>query len=102
VSASVAALAGMLLTGQLGAAAPTIGASYLLPAYSAAFLSTTAIRLGRFNPWGALVAVYFLAASITAIELLGASSWFEQIYYGLALMTAIGLARFSSRQGGAA
>lgn len=102
VSAVVAAFAGMLLAGQLGAANPEIGSNYLLPAYSAAFLSTTAIRLGRFNPWGALVAIYFLAAGITAIELLGASSWFEQVFYGLALMTAIGLARFSSRQGAAA
>lgn len=96
ISGVVAASAGMLLAGQLGAANPQIGASYLLPAYSAAFLSTTAIQLGCFNPWGTMVAVYFLATGITAIELLGASSWFAQVFYGAALILAISLARIAT------
>lgn len=102
VSATVAALGGVLLTGQLGAANPQIGADYLLPAYSAAFLSTTAIRLGRFNPWGTMVAVYFLATGITAIELLGVESWVEQVFYGAALIGAISLASVASRARSAA
>jgi ribose transport system permease protein len=101
ISGAVAACAGLLLAGQLGAANPEIGTSYLLPAYSAAFLSTTAVKLGRFNPWGTLIAVYFLAAGITAIELLGVESWVEQVFYGISLMTAISLASFAARTPGA-
>jgi ribose transport system permease protein len=97
VSATVAAIGGVLLTGQLGAADPQIGSAYLLPAYSAAFLSTTAVRLGRFNPLGTMIAVYFLATGITAIELLGVESWVEQVFYGAALMGAVSLASLAAR-----
>ena len=48
----VSAGAGVLYAGTTGAADPTSGISFLLPAYAAAFLGATAITPGLFNPWG--------------------------------------------------
>jgi len=98
----VAALAGVVLTGTLGAANPRIGLAYLLPAFSAAYLGSTVISPGRFNAWGTFVAVYFLVTGITGLELLGLSGWISDVFYGASLVLAITfshlLAQFQERR----
>jgi ribose transport system permease protein len=89
-SALLAAVAGALYVGTTGAADPTSSQSFLLPAFAAAFLGATCISPGRFNPWGALVAVYFLVTGITGLQLLGASSFVQDLFYGGALLTGVG------------
>jgi ribose transport system permease protein len=88
-----AAFAGVILTGTIGAGDANSGLSFLLPAYAAAFLGSTAIRPGHFNPWGTVVAVYFLVTGITGLQLLGLSSWIQDVFYGLALVVAVTLSR---------
>jgi ribose transport system permease protein len=87
------ALAGILYAGTQGAADPVSGASYLLPAFAAAFLGSTSIRPGRFNPWGAMLAVYFLVVGITGLEFLGVSSFVQDMFYGGALVLAVTLSQ---------
>ena len=89
-SAMLAAVAGMLYVGTTGAADPTSSETFLLPAFAAAFLGATCIYPGRFNPWGALVAVYFLVTGITGLQLLGASSFVQNLFYGGALLAGVG------------
>jgi ribose transport system permease protein len=60
-----------------------------LAGYAAVFLGATAIKPGRINALGALVAVYFLATGTAGLELLGAQSYIQQIFYGAALVVAI-------------
>ena len=74
-SGFLGALAGILYAGTQGAADPVSGVSYQLPAFAAAFLGSTCIAPGRFNPWGATVAVYFLVTGITGLVFLGFSSF---------------------------
>ena len=94
ITASVlGALAGILYAGTQGAADPVSGASYLLPAFAAAFLGSTSIRPGRFNPWGATLAVYFLVVGITGLEFLGVSSFVQDMFYGGALVLAVTLSQ---------
>jgi ribose transport system permease protein len=92
-SATLAAGAGVLYAGTTGGADPSSGASYLLPAFAAAFLGATAIVPGRFNPWGSFVAVYFLVTGITGLQLHGAGSFVQQLFYGGALVVALALSR---------
>ena len=73
----------------LGTVDPTAGSALILPAYAAVFLGATAIKPGRINALGALVAVYFLATGTAGLELLGAQSYIQQIFYGAALVVAI-------------
>jgi ribose transport system permease protein len=94
VGASViAGGAGVLLAGELGGMDPTIGPTYLLPAYAAAFLGATTIRPGRFNALGTLVGLYALVVGVTGLELLGVQSWVEQIFDGCVLAAAVAFAR---------
>ena len=65
-SGVLSALAGILYAGVLGSADPYSGLNFLLPAFAAAFLGATTILPGRFNPWGVIVAVYFLATALPA------------------------------------
>lgn len=94
----VSALAGVLYAGTLGAADPTSGITYLLPAFAAAFLGSTAIIPGRFNPWGTFVAVYFLITGITGLTLLGAETYVQSLFYGGALVIAVALSQLAKRR----
>ena len=70
-SGTISAGAGVLYAGTTGAADPTSGISFLLPAYAAAFLGGTTFTPGRFNPWGAFIAAYFLQTGIVGLPATG-------------------------------
>lgn len=96
---AIAALAGMLVTARLGNADPTIGAGYLLPAFTAAFLGATQFRGGRFNIWGTVVAVYVLAAGVKGLQLAGAPVWIPDAFNGAALLIAVAMAKYQADPG---
>jgi ribose transport system permease protein len=98
-SGTLAAAAGVLYAGTTGGADPSSGATYLLPAFAAAFLGATAIAPGRFNPWGSFVAVYFLWTGITGLQLHGARGFVQQLFYGSALVLALALPRLMGGRG---
>lgn len=91
LAAVIAGIAGIAYAGTNGTVDPTAGSALILPAYAAVFLGATAIRPGRLNPLGALIAVYFLATGTSGLELLGTQSYIQQIFYGVALVVAITL-----------
>jgi ribose transport system permease protein len=97
-SGVISAGAGVLYVGTIGGADPTSGLSFLLPAFAAAFLGTTAIVPGRFNPWGSFVAVYFLVTGITGLTLLGVESFVQDVFYGGALVLAVVLSQIARRR----
>jgi ribose transport system permease protein len=86
------AVGGIVLVGILGAVDPSIGPQFLLPPYAAAFLSTTAIQVGRFNVVGMLIGLYLLAVGITGLQLIGVASWISDVFNGGALVLAVGFA----------
>lgn len=97
-SGFIAAFAGVLYAGNTGGADPSSGANFLLPAYAAAFLGATSIKPGRFNAWGTIIAVYFLVTGITGLQLLGAKSHVQQLFYGGALILAVVLSQLARRR----
>lgn len=98
VSSLIGAVAAIILAGVLGSADPNAANGYLLPPFAAAFLGATAITPGRFNPWGAFVAVYFLITGIVGLQILGLSGWIEQVFYGGALVVAVTLSRLAANR----
>ena len=78
-----------------GGADPSSGASLLLPAFAAAFLGATSVVPGRFNPWGSLIAVYFLATGVTGLQILGAEGFVQRLFCGGALIVAVALTRLA-------
>jgi len=97
ISGLASALAGVVYVGTTSSSTPGAGDSYLLPAYAAVFLGATAIKPGRFNSWGTLVAVYFLVTGITGLILIGANSYVQDLFYGGALITGVVLSQLSQR-----
>lgn len=92
VSGAVAGVAGVLLVARLGSGDPTVGPGYMIPAFTAAFLGSTQFRRGRFNVWGTVLSVYVLAIGIKGLQLAGAPTWVSDVFNGLALLVAVGLA----------
>mgnify|MGYP004528456459 CR=1 FL=1 len=88
-SGVMGAVAGLLYTGTTGSANPSSGTALLLPAFAAAFLGATCIRPGRFNPWGSVVAVYFLVTGINGLSVLGFRTFVQDLFYGGALVVAV-------------
>ena len=88
-SGVMGAIAGLLYTGTTGSANPSSGTALLLPAFAAAFLGATCIRPGRFNPWGSVVAVYFLVTGINGLSVLGFRTFVQDLFYGGALVIAV-------------
>jgi ribose transport system permease protein len=92
-AAVIGGAVGVLLAGVEGSSDPTTGPSLLFPALAAVFLGSTAIRPGRFNVWGTVIAVYFLVFGVAGLEQVGLSGWISQVFYGAALMAAVTLAK---------
>ena len=93
----LAAVAGVLYAGTSGAADPSSGDTFLLPAFAAAFLGSTAIAPGRFNAWGSFAAVYFLVTGINGLSLLGIQVFIQDLFYGGALIIAVALSSLVRR-----
>jgi ribose transport system permease protein len=90
VAAAVfASLAGIIIAGTTGSADPSNDLTLTLPAMAGAFLGATTIRPGRFNAWGVLAAVYFLVTGVTGLQLLGAQTFIQDIFYGAVLVVAV-------------
>jgi len=94
-SSVVASAAGVLYAGVLGSADPYSGLNYLLPAFAAAFLGSTTIMPGRFNPWGTIVAVYFLGTGITGLTMFGIPLWVTNVFNGGALILAVTISQLT-------
>lgn len=94
VCGATAAFAGVLVSSSLATGDPTVGPPYLLPAFSACFLGSTQFRGGRFNVWGTVVAVYVLAVGVKGLQLAGAPTWIPDLFNGVALLIAVGLANY--------
>jgi ribose transport system permease protein len=97
-SGFVAACAGIMYAGNSGSADPVSGTQLMLPAFAGAFLGATVIKPGKFNAWGSLIAVYFLVTGITGLQMLGVASFVQDLFYGGALVIAVGLSRLMQRR----
>jgi ribose transport system permease protein len=93
-------VAGVALTARIEAADPSNGPSYLIPAFSAAFLGATQFRHGRFNPWGTVVSVLLLGTGSIGLLLAGAPQWAPQVFQGVVLIAAVSLTVVQGRRKG--
>jgi ribose transport system permease protein len=94
----VAGVGGMMEVAVSGSAAPGFGPGLLLPALSAVFLGATSIRPGEYNVIGTLLAIAFLATSLSGLTLAGAPAWVEPTYDGVALIVAVALSTVIRRR----
>lgn len=75
MAGALSGAAGVLAVARAGGADPSAGASFLLPALAAAFLSAASVKPGRYNVGGVLVAIFFLAVLNSGLNLAGAAPY---------------------------
>lgn len=102
VAGVIAAIAGVINDGVLGAATPGAQGNLLLAVYAAAFLGFTTIQPGRFNAIGAGISVFFLAVAVNGLNILGAQTYIQSLFYGVFLVLAVVLSRIINRRRAAA
>lgn len=98
LSALLSGIGGIVQAARVGSSSADSMTSFLLPAFTAAFLGATAIRLGQFNVWGTVLAVYLIATGSTGMYMLGAPTYVEPVFNGLVLLVAISLAGITMRR----
>jgi ribose transport system permease protein len=98
LSGVITAFAGIILGSQLEVASTAVGPDYLLPSFVGALLGSTAIRPGRVNVIGTLVAVFVLAIAVAGLQQLGAQFFVQPLFNGFMLIGAVGLASVAARR----
>jgi ribose transport system permease protein len=98
LSGMIAALAGVVQTARAGSGSAEATTAFLFPAFAAVFLGATTIRPGRYNVWGTIIGVYFVAISVSGLTLLGAEIWVQPVFNGGSLMVAVALSTLFARQ----
>lgn len=86
------AVGGLLYISRAGGASPNVGATFTLPALAAAFLSAAAVRPGRFNVWGTVIAIFFLAVLNNGLNLAGVEPYVNDYVNGGALIIGVAMA----------
>ncbi len=92
LAGALAGIAGAIYVARAGGADPSVGPSFTLSALAAAFLSAAAIRPGRFNVGGTIVAMFFLAVLNNGLDLAGAANYVSSYVNGVALIAGVALA----------
>jgi ribose transport system permease protein len=95
---ALAGAGGVLYVARAGGADPAVGEGFTLPALAAAFLSAAAVKPGRYNVGGALVAIFFLAVLNNGLNLAGAQPYVASYVNGVALILGVALAAFLHRR----
>jgi ribose transport system permease protein len=90
LSGTLAGIAGILLVARSGGGNPQAGQIIdTLQALAAAYLGATAIKPGRFNVLGTMIAIYFLAFTVNGLSLAGVADWINSVFDGGALFVAV-------------
>lgn len=85
----LAALAGAILTSRLNSAQPTAGTSYEMDAIAAVVLGGTSLSGGKGRIFGTLVGALIIGTLNNGLNLLGVSSFYQQVVKGIVILIAV-------------
>lgn len=89
LSGLMSAIAGIILASRLNSAQPTAGASYELDAIAAVVLGGTSLMGGKGRIVGTLIGVLIIGVLNNGLNLIGVSSFYQQIIKGLVIVVAV-------------
>jgi len=91
LSASFAALAGVILAGRLASGSPTLAAELLLPSIAAVVVGGTAITGGVGSIWRTLVGALIISVVRIGMTFLGVNIFAQNIVFGAVLIIAVAI-----------
>jgi ribose transport system permease protein len=89
LSATFAALAGVVLAGRLASGSPTLAAELLLPSIAAVVVGGTAITGGVGSVWRTLVGALIISVVRIGMTFLGVNIFAQNIVFGAVLIGAV-------------
>lgn len=89
ISSLMAVLSGLVLTSRLNSAQPTAGAAYEMDAIAAVVLGGTSMTGGGGSLTGTLIGILILGVLNNGLNLLGVSSFYQQIVKGVVILIAV-------------
>lgn len=94
VCGGLAALSSMLLTARLNSAQPIAGLSYELDAIAATVIGGTSLMGGQGSVIGTLIGALIMGVLRNGLNLLGVSSFIQQVVIGIVIIAAVLLDTF--------
>ncbi|WP_202808854.1 ABC transporter permease [Staphylococcus equorum] len=85
----MSAMAGAILTSRLNSAQPTAGMSYELDAIAGVVLGGTSLTGGKGRILGTLIGVLIIGVLNNGLNLLGVSSFYQQVVKGVVIIIAV-------------
>ncbi|WP_331275598.1 ABC transporter permease [Peptostreptococcus equinus] len=89
ISGFLAASAGLILTSRLNSAQPTAGTAYEMDAIAAVVLGGISMSGGKGSIAGVLVGALILGTLNNGLNMLGVSSFYQQIVKGIVILIAV-------------
>lgn len=89
ISALMAVLSGLVLTSRLNSAQPTAGSAYEMDAIAAVVLGGVSMTGGSGSLTGTLIGILILGVLNNGLNLLGVSSFYQQIVKGVVILIAV-------------
>jgi ribose transport system permease protein len=89
LSGAASGLAAALLTARLGSAQPIAGINYELDAIAATVIGGTSLSGGIGTLHGTLIGALIMGVLRNGLNLLGTSSFFQQVVIGVVIITAV-------------
>lgn len=93
ISGLMASISGMIITSRLNSAQPTAGQAYEMDAIAAVVLGGTSLSGGRGRIFGTLIGALIIGTLNNGLNLLGVSSFYQQIVKGVVIVIAVLLDR---------
>jgi ribose transport system permease protein len=89
ISGIMASLSGLILLSRLNSAQPTLGSGYELDAIAAVALGGTSMSGGRGKIYGTFVGVLIIAVLNNGLNILGVSSYYQDVVKGIVILVAV-------------